>query len=202
MRHLIKRAGSKGRIAQSDPLAARPSRPDVDALARDRGEEEDDVLEAVEAVSETTATAAPAVSTTRHSLGARVSALAPKETRRRTCLLVDDSRMIRKIARPIVEACGFAVSEAENGEEALAKCRIAMPDLVLLDWDMPVMTGIQFLDALREQDGGDAPKVVFCTSKSAGRDMDRARSSGADEYITKPFDQTGLLEKLKLIGVV
>lgn len=110
--------------------------------------------------------------------------------------------MIRKVARPIVEACGFAVSEAENGEEALAKCRIAMPDLILLDWDMPVMTGIECVAGLRRLAGGAHPKVVFCTSKSETQDIARGITAGADEYMTKPFDQSSLLGKLRKIGMV
>ncbi len=138
----------------------------------------------------------------RDTLASRLSGAAPKETTRRSCLLVDDSRMIRKVARPIIESCGFAVSEAENGEEALAKCRMAMPDLVLLDWDMPIMTGIEFLSALRKLDDGDHPKVVFCTSKSESQDIAQGITAGADEYMTKPFDQPALLSKLKKIGAV
>ena len=78
----------------------------------------------------------------------------------KTCLIVDDSRVIRKVSRHILETLGFAVEEAENGKVALDACAAAMPDVVLLDWNMPVMTGIEFLVHLRKHPGGDGPKVV------------------------------------------
>ena len=81
----------------------------------------------------------------------------------KTCLVVDDSRVIRKVARRILEDIGFEIAEASDGMEALAWCRAAMPDAVLLDWNMPVMTGIEFLRHLRLEPGGDKPTVVFCT---------------------------------------
>ena len=116
------------------------------------------------------------------------------------CLLVDDSRMIRKVARRIVSDVGYHVEEAENGKEALEKCKRTMPDLILLDWDMPVMTGLEFLAALREESGSKRPKVVFCTAKSDSFDIHQAINYGADEYVTKPFDEVSLMTKLTKIG--
>lgn len=116
------------------------------------------------------------------------------------CLLVDDSRVMRKVAQRIISNLGYHVTEAENGEEALARCKAAMPDLILLDWEMPVMTGVQFVAALRQLDGGAAPKVVFCTSKSDTPDIYKGIDAGADEYVTKPFDEQTLLAKLQRIG--
>lgn len=120
--------------------------------------------------------------------------------RQRQCLIVDDSRVVRRISRTIVEGAGYQVTEAENGEEALARCRLAMPDLVLLDWDMPVMTGIEFITELRKIDCPVQPKAVFCTSKSGVHDIHRGIAAGADEYVTKPFDAASLLAKLRNIG--
>ena len=116
------------------------------------------------------------------------------------CLVVDDSRVIRKITRQIVERVGYEVLEAENGEEALKRCEAQMPDLILLDWDMPVMSGIDFVAALRRMDGGFRPKVVFCTSKGNSMDIHKAFEAGADEYVTKPFDRQTLEAKLQRIG--
>ena len=116
------------------------------------------------------------------------------------CLLVDDSRMIRKVARRIVSDVGYHVDEAENGEEALKKCRISMPDLIILDWDMPVMTGLEFLAALRQEPSGKRPKVVFCTTKKDTFDIHKGIDHGADEYVTKPFDEASLMAKLTRIG--
>ena len=81
----------------------------------------------------------------------------------RTCLIVDDSRIIRKVARRIVEGLGYEVDEAADGSEALAYCTGAMPDVLLVDWNMPVMDGITFLRRLRAMPGGKQPKVLFCT---------------------------------------
>ncbi len=118
----------------------------------------------------------------------------------RHCLLVDDSRMIRKVARKIVESRGYVTAEAENGEEALEKCKLAMPDLIILDWDMPIMTGIEFLAELRALNHAKRPKVVFCTTHSSVKDIHQAVDVGADEYVTKPFDEASLLAKLEIIG--
>ena len=82
------------------------------------------------------------------------------------CLFVDDSRVLRKVSRHIVESFEFEVTEAENGQDALAKCEEGMPDLILLDWNMPVMNGIEFLRALRKSSDGDRPLVVFCTTEN------------------------------------
>ena len=110
--------------------------------------------------------------------------------------------MIRKIGRQIVEKLGFKVAEAENGREALEKVRAAAPELIILDWDMPVMTGIEFLAALRAESLPRQPKVVFCTTHSGAKDIHTAIELGADEFCVKPFDETGLTAKLRNIGVI
>ena len=84
----------------------------------------------------------------------------------RTCLVVDDSRVIRKVARRILEDIGFDVAEAADGMEALAWCRTSMPEAILLDWNMPVLNGLEFLQQLRGEPGGETPVVVFCTVES------------------------------------
>ena len=119
----------------------------------------------------------------------------------KTCLVVDDSRVIRKVSRHILETLGFAVDEAENGREGLDKCVAAMPDVVLLDWNMPVMTGIEFLTRLRQTEGGDRPKVVFCTTENDVAHIREAIGAGADEYVMKPFDHETLQIKLQLVGM-
>ncbi len=118
-----------------------------------------------------------------------------------TCLVVDDSRVVRKVARRILESNGFAVAEAEDGADALANCRRAMPDAVLLDWNMPVMNGIEFLRALRSEFGADHPKVVFCTTESEMSFIEEAIMSGAQEYIMKPFDEEILMGKFAQLGL-
>ena len=93
----------------------------------------------------------------------------------KTCLVVDDSSVIRKVARRILEGLDFKISEAEDGQQALEQCRSALPDAVLLDWNMPVMDGYDFLKALRRLPGGDGPKVVFCTTENDVAHIARAQ---------------------------
>ncbi len=120
----------------------------------------------------------------------------------KTCLVVDDSQVIRKIARHILEEFDITVSEAADGREALEACQKAMPDAILLDWNMPVMDGYDFLVALREQDGGDKPKVVFCTTENDAEHITRAIAAGANEYVMKPFDKTILESKFQEVGII
>ena len=120
----------------------------------------------------------------------------------RTCLIVDDSRIIRKVARRIVEGLGFEVDEAGDGAEALSYCAGLMPEVVLLDWNMPVMDGLTFLRRLREQPGGDKPKVLFCTIETAPERIAEALSAGADDYVMKPFDGEILSSKFAEVGAV
>ena len=119
----------------------------------------------------------------------------------KSCLIVDDSRVIRKVSRHILETLGFHVEEAENGQEGLDKCAETMPDVVLLDWNMPVMTGIEFIVHLRQVPGGDKPKVVFCTTENDVAHIREAINAGADEYVMKPFDHETLQIKLQLVGM-
>ena len=119
-----------------------------------------------------------------------------------TCLVVDDSRVVRKVARRILEAHGYGVVEAENGQEALVQCRRALPRCVLLDWNMPVMNGLAFLKALRAEFGADGPMVVFCTTENEVGHMASAIESGAQEYIMKPFDEAILTGKFAQIGLL
>ena len=119
----------------------------------------------------------------------------------KNCLVVDDSRVIRKVSRHILESLSFVVFEAENGKIALDHCAKAMPDVILLDWNMPVMSGIEFIVQLRKQPGGDFPKVVFCTTENDITHIRQAISAGADEYVMKPFDHETLQIKLQLVGM-
>lgn len=120
----------------------------------------------------------------------------------KTCLVVDDSRVIRKVARRILEDLKFDISEAADGMEALAHCRAQMPDAVLLDWNMPVMNGIDFLRALRREKGGDKPVVVFCTTENDMAHISEAIRAGANEYIMKPFDGEIIEAKFAEVGLV
>jgi two-component system chemotaxis response regulator CheY len=120
----------------------------------------------------------------------------------KTCLIVDDSGVVRKVARAILETLALRTAEAENGRIALDLCSRAMPDVILLDWNMPVMDGIEFLRELRATPGGTLPKVVFCTTESSGARIVEALAAGADEYIMKPFDAEILQGKLLQVGLL
>ncbi len=118
------------------------------------------------------------------------------------CLIVDDSKVIRMVARKILEELRFIVSEAEDGKLALEACQAEMPDGILLDWDMPVMDGVAFLEALRQLPGGAGVAVIFCTTEN---DLDHIRAAiaaGADEYIMKPFDSEIIQTKFQQVGLI
>jgi two-component system chemotaxis response regulator CheY len=120
----------------------------------------------------------------------------------RTCLVVDDSTVVRKIARRILEELEFQVVEAEDGEQALEVCKSALPEAILLDWNMPNMDGYEFLGNLRRLPGGDAPKVVFCTTENDIDHISRALAAGANEYIMKPFDKDIISAKFAEVGLL
>ena len=120
----------------------------------------------------------------------------------KTFLVVDDSGVVRRIARRILEELSFDVSEASDGSEALARCGETMPDAILLDWNMPVMDGFDFLCNLRRLPGGDVPKVVFCTTENDVAHIARALEAGANEYIMKPFDKEIIAIKLQEVGLI
>ena len=120
----------------------------------------------------------------------------------KTCLVVDDSSVIRKIARRILEEMDFDIIEAEDGEQALEVCKRGLPEAVLLDWNMPVMDGFEFLIELRRLPGGDEPKVVFCTTENGIDHIARALHAGANEYIMKPFDKDIVTAKFQEVGLI
>lgn len=120
----------------------------------------------------------------------------------KTCLIVDDSRVVRKVAARIVQDLGFSYREAEDGQKAYEACLESMPDGIILDWNMPVMSGIEFLEKLRQMEGGDKPKVVFCTTENDMSHIQRAIRTGANEYIMKPFDSEIIQSKFIQVGLL
>lgn len=115
---------------------------------------------------------------------------------RGTCLVVDDSRTVRRAARRMLQAHDFAVREAADGREALEACRAGLPAAVLLDWNMPVLDGLDFLRAARAEFGPDRPVVVVCTAEAGLDRIVEALEAGAQEYVMKPFDEAILRDKL------
>ncbi|WP_158913735.1 PleD family two-component system response regulator [Caulobacter sp. S45] len=118
------------------------------------------------------------------------------------CLVVDDSRVVRKVARRILEALDFETAEASDGAEALAFCRTAMPDAILVDWRMPNMDGLEFVRTLRQEPEGGRPIVVFCAAENEPARIAEALDQGADEFIMKPFDGDIVAHKFGLAGLL
>lgn len=120
----------------------------------------------------------------------------------KSCLVVDDSRVIRMVARKILEELNFKVVEAEDGKQALERCKEDMPDGVLLDWNMPNMDGMEFMKAMRQEPGGDKVIVVFCTTENDLSHIQEAIAAGANEYIMKPFDSEIIQSKFTQVGLI
>lgn len=114
----------------------------------------------------------------------------------KTALIVDDSSTIRKIVRGMLEGFGFSCAEAENGQVAYHYCARTRPDMIMLDWNMPVMTGIEFIRALPSIFTHDIPQVIFCTTESDMAFISQALDAGAVDYVIKPFEKNILREKL------
>lgn len=119
-----------------------------------------------------------------------------------TCLVVDDSCLVRKVAARIAASFGFTCQEAEDGDQAFAICARSMPDAIILDWNMPAMSGLEFLEKLREMDCGEHPKVILCTTENDRIHLQRAIRAGADEYVMKPFNSDILQAKFIQAGLL
>ena len=119
----------------------------------------------------------------------------------KTCLVVDDSKVVRMVARKILEGLDFQITEAEDGQKAIEACQKQMPNAVLLDWNMPIKSGIEFLKELRAM-GGDQPIVVFCTTENDMAHIQEAIQAGANEYIMKPFDSEIIESKFSQVGLI
>jgi two-component system chemotaxis response regulator CheY len=116
------------------------------------------------------------------------------------CLIVDDAAVIRKVARHLLERLQYQVTEAQDGQEALDRCREAMPDVVLLDWHLPGMSALDFLSALRASHPLRRPFVIYLTTENDTVDIARALAAGADDYLLKPFTRESLELKFKAIA--
>lgn len=118
------------------------------------------------------------------------------------CLIVDDSKIVRKVSRRIMESLQYECAEAEDGQFAEDYCQTAKPDVILLDWYMPNKNGIEFLRALRAMPGGDKPVVIFCTTENNLANIQEALIAGANEYVMKPFDEEIIKGKLVQLGLM
>jgi two-component system chemotaxis response regulator CheY len=117
------------------------------------------------------------------------------------CLIVDDSKIVRKVTRKIFESLKYDIEEAEDGAQALEYCRKMIPKLIMLDWHMPVMNGLEFLKELRAMPEGNKPVVIFCTTETEFNRIQEAILSGANEYVMKPFDEEIIKGKLAQLGL-
>jgi len=116
-------------------------------------------------------------------------------------LIVDDSRFVRGFLRGLLEERGIECDEAGDGKAGLAQLHAGEPfDLALLDWNMPVMNGLEMLERLRAE-GFAAMKVLMVTTEAENENIVRALDAGADEYLMKPFDNEALSEKLAMLGL-
>ena len=119
----------------------------------------------------------------------------------REVLVVDDSPVIRKIARRIFEGMRMRTSEAADGRQALAACSFQRPDAIFVDSSMPVLDGYEFLKQLRRMPGGEKPKILFCTSEHDVSQIARAMHAGADDFVMKPFDRDVVQTKFEAFGL-
>jgi two-component system chemotaxis response regulator CheY len=118
------------------------------------------------------------------------------------CLIVDDSRVIRKIARHILEELKFTIEEAEDGASALELCRSKMPEAILLDSHMPNLSSVEFLRTLRREPSGDKPVIILCTTENDVAYITEAIGAGANEYLIKPFDRDLVQAKFEEAGLL
>lgn len=116
-------------------------------------------------------------------------------------LIIDDSKVMRSLLRSILDRAGFEVTEAENGLIGLTRLQQqALPDVVLVDWNMPEMDGIAFLLAARANPAWRALPILMVTTENEASRVARAQAAGASAYVTKPFTRERILEKLALLG--
>ena len=120
----------------------------------------------------------------------------------KTCLILDSSLMVRRVAARIVRDLGFDVVEATTGQEALSICMRSLPDVILLDWKVGQMDGAEFVAQLKSQISGALPTILFCTADRRPERIVEALKAGADDYIMKPFDSDIIESKFAIGGLI
>ncbi len=117
-------------------------------------------------------------------------------------LVIDDSRAVRAFIRPILRELNLEIIEAGNGQEGLDQLsQHPDTDLILVDWNMPVMDGLEFIHAVRADKSYDAIRIVMVTTETESDQMNRAMAAGANEYVMKPFTKDVLVAKLSMLDV-
>lgn len=121
----------------------------------------------------------------------------------KSCLVVDDSSIVRKVERRIMENLKFLSAEAELAQEAVDFCHAkGLPDAVLVDCTLPDMPSNELVTMLRSLPGGDDTYILYCASENEPRDITRAMSAGADDFIVKPFTADELKARLVTAGII
>lgn len=118
------------------------------------------------------------------------------------CIIADDSKIIRSLLTKIMENFGFDVLEAEDGDEILELLIREAPQLIISDWTLPGIDGIDVLYKIREDRKIEQPKFLFCSSNSEINIMKQALDGGADDYIMRPFDEEIIGSKLAILGIL
>lgn len=117
-------------------------------------------------------------------------------------LVVDDSRAMRLVLTKIMKEVGFDTSEAGDGSEALIRLKeLDAVDLILVDWNMPVMDGLEFVRAVRENQRYDEVLMMMVTTEDGMDKIVEALEAGANEYVMKPFTSEMIVEKLEILGI-
>jgi two-component system, chemotaxis family, chemotaxis protein CheY len=118
-------------------------------------------------------------------------------------LIVDDSRPIRRIEKDMLTELGFETLDAAHGKEALERLTAEpLPDVILVDWNMPEMDGLELIKRIRQDVRFSGTMLLMVTTETETDQMLRALTAGADEYLMKPFTKESLIDKLQMIGVV
>lgn len=117
-------------------------------------------------------------------------------------MIADDSPVIRKVARRLLEDMKFVVVEASDGEEALMLARDNMPDAVLIDWEMPGLSGLELVAQLSALPEAAETKLIYCTSEMLLAEMTRAKRAGAHGFLMKPFNRQVLIAKFGELGLL
>lgn len=119
-----------------------------------------------------------------------------------TCLIADDSKIIRMVLSKIMSNLGFDVLEAEDGEDVIKYWKQSPLDLIIMDWRLPVMEGIDVLYMIRSNHKMNQPKIIFCSSLNDEDKIREALQGGADDYIMKPFDEEIIESKITILGLL
>ena len=114
---------------------------------------------------------------------------------RPSCLIIDDAEVVRKVARHVIQELGFTVEEAATTDDGLVRCRPTLPNLIVLDWQIPGSNPLEFIAAVRSLPGGKQVKILYVVTNNDSADISRAIAGGADDYMIKPFRRVTLETK-------